>query len=169
MKMFKRFIKRSILLVAMLGASLASFAQSPITTSTPLTANTTASLLSGRYLVEQFYYVNSSTNPATIKLYDAATAITNVVRPAYSSILTYATNYNVIFTNIDGVIHTNTLSGQYSVTVANLAVTNERTRLIQFTVPGSASLAIPAQALVANGVSALSDQTGTIMFTYRGN
>lgn len=162
-------MKRFITLAALVFASLASFGQSQTTTTAPLTAATTANILAGRYVVDQFYFVNSSTNAATVKLYDAATAITNVVRPAYSSILSYATNYNVTFTNIDGVIHTNTLSGYASITVANTAVTNERVRLIQFTVPPSSSLAIPAQAIVANGLTALSDQSGQLMVTYRGN
>lgn len=162
-------MKRFIVLAGLLLSTLASFAQSQTTTTVPLTANTVANVVAGRYVVDQFYFVNTSTNIATIKLYDAATAITNVVRPAYNSILSYATNYNVVFTNIDGIIHTNTLSGYASITVANSAVTNERVRLIEFVVPASSSLALPAQAIVANGLTALSSQSGSLMVTYRGN
>lgn len=156
--------------LALFGVSYTASAQSPRVTASAVSAATPANLLSGRYVTDEIYFINSSSsNTATIKFYDAASAITNIVRPAYSYIDGYSTNYSTVYTNAAGLLATNVTTTWYTYTVSASAVTNERTKLSTVSVPPSGARLLPLRFIVANGLTVLSDQAGTIEVTYRGN
>lgn len=131
-----------------------------------VTANAVSNYLSGKYVVESIRVVNSSTNNATIKFYDWATAATNVVRAAYTTPTSYTTNYNVVYTNSAGIVSTNTYKGWFTANVNVAAVTNEQSRLGEFQVTASTTRDLPFNPLVVRGLTVLSDQAGTIEIVY---
>jgi uncharacterized protein (DUF2147 family) len=155
--------KLTLLFSLLLGFS--TFAQEKITT-TALTAATVANALSGKYLITNVRVVANTTNNV-IKLYDWATAATNVVRASYVSVESYATNYTTVSTDSAGLSQTNTFSGWYTGYVTNAAATNEQTQLLQFTVPASTTRDIPIRLLVARGLTVLPLQSGTLEVTYQ--
>ena len=157
------------LLLSLFGALLATslFAQSTGTSIVrSMAANTVSNYLSGRYIVNSVRIVNSSTNSATIKFYDWATAATNIVRAAYVVVDNYSTNYNVVYTNSAGIVATNTFSAQYIANRTVSAVTNEQSQLGAFQVTASTTRDLPFSPLVMRGLTVLSDQAGTIEINY---
>lgn len=131
-----------------------------------MAANTVSNYLSGRYLVNSIRIVNTSTNSATIKFYDWATAATNIARAAYVVVDSYSTNYNVVYTNSAGIVATNTFFGQYTGTRTVAAVTNEQSQLGAFQVTASTTRDLPFSPLVMRGLTVLSDQAGSIEINY---
>jgi len=147
-------------------AAASLFAQTDATIVRSMAANTVSNYLSGKYLVGTVRIVNSSTNTATIKFYDWATAATSVVRAAYTVIDSYSTNYNVVYTNSAGIVATNTFFGQYTAARTVAAVTNEQSQLGSFQVSASTTRDLPFSPLIARGLTVLSDQAGSIEVGY---
>lgn len=145
-------------------AAASVFGQSSIVRS--MAAGTVSNYLSGKFIVSSIRIINSSTNTATVKFYDWATAATNIVRAAYTTPVSYSTNYSVVYTNSAGIVATNTFSGWYSANVAVAAVTNEQSRLGEFQVSASTTRDLPFNPLVVRGLTVLSDQAGSIEIVY---
>lgn len=157
-------------LLSVMLATLVAYAQSVNYTSRALTANTALNVLAGRYVVDTVRFYNpSSSNVATIKFYDSSTTSTNTIRPAYTSINTYETNYSTVTTNASGLLQTNTFTGYYSAEVSNGAVTNERARLAVVSIAPGATRDIPIQFITAAGLTVLSDAAGYLDVSYKGN
>lgn len=157
-------------LLSVMLATLVAYAQSVNYTSRSLTANTALNVLAGRYVVDTVRFYNpSSSNVATIKFYDSSTTSTNTIRPAYTSINTYETNYSTVTTNASGLLQTNTFTGYYSAEVSNGAVTNERARLAVVAIAPGATRDIPIQFITAAGLTVLSDAAGYLDVSYKGN
>lgn len=128
-------MKRLIIALSLaLGLSAAAAEKVAIAT---LTAATPANVLSGgKYLIKSITVVNgNSTNNGRVFAYDAATAITNVVRSAYVSYATVSSNWVTVFTNASGLVITNTFTGLATVGTENAAVTNERPKIATILVP----------------------------------
>ena len=163
-------MKKLLFLFGLLFAGFSSFAQLH-TTTVALTYGTPAIVLTGGgYEVSELKFINAVATNATIKVYDAATAITNLVRPAYTSYSSYSTNYSTTHTNSAGIVVTNTWSGIYRASTANSAITNERTKLLgPFAVPASATTVLDGFTVTpALGLVVLSDlASGTLQVTYR--
>lgn len=151
-------------------ATLVAYAQSVNYTSRALTANTALNVLAGRYVVDTVRFYNpSSSNVATIKFYDSSSTSTNTIRPAYTSVSGYETNYSVTTTNANGLLQTNTFTGWYTYEVSNSAVTNERARLAVVAVAPGATRDLPIQFITAAGLTVLSDAAGYLDVSYKGN
>lgn len=157
------YIKASAALLFLL-TGLTAAAQSSIVQ--PLAANVVSNYLAGKYIISAIRVTNSSTNAATIKFYDWATATTNVVRPAYQTVVGYSTNYNVVYTNSAGIVATNTFSGWFTDIQTVAEATNEQTRLGEFQIPASTTRDLPFYPVVARGFTALSSAAGTIELVY---
>lgn len=142
-----------------------------LVTSAAITYGTPALVLSGGgHEVTSIRFINGVATNTTLKFYDAATAITNLVRPAYTSYSSYATNFSTTFTNSAGVVVTNTWVGVYRGSTANSAVTNERTKILgPLAAPASATYQADGFVIApALGLVVLSDlASGTIEVTYR--
>lgn len=146
---------------------LPAFGQANVTV-VPLAANTVSNVVSGRYNVPELVFINtSSSNNATLKFYDWATAATSVVRAAYITTSSYETNYTVITTNSAGLLSTNSFTGYVTVAVNNSAVTNEQTRLATVVVPAATTRTLPVEFITARGLTVLSDVAGLLEVTYR--
>jgi hypothetical protein len=157
------------LIAGLLSATLV-YAQAINFKAQALTAGTAASVLTGRQVVDSLAYFNqNTTNVATLKFYDAATAVTNIVRPAYTAVVSYETNFTTITTNITGILQTNSFTGWYSGLSSISITTNERTRLGTAVVPPNTRLALPMQFLTAQGLTVLSDTAGILEVGYKGN
>lgn len=142
------------------------------TTVNSITAGTAANILAGRYVVPTLQIVNGSAGAvATIKLYDKATAVTNQVRPAYTSIgsVYSATAYTVVFTNQFGIVDTNYLAGTLYWSTNYSAVTNEATRIATLAVPAAGTASIDINYLTTLGLTVLADTNITLTTTYRVN
>jgi hypothetical protein len=135
----------------------------------PLTAGVVSNIVSGSYLVDNITLISTTTNLTTAKFYDAATAITNIVRAAYTSYAGYATNYTVVFTNSATVLVTNTYSGWYTAPTSNAAVTNSRPVVYTIQSPGSSITSKDLLIGTIKGLSVVSDQDAQVAVTYRGN
>jgi len=156
--------------LGLLFAGFLASAQTKVTTAA-LTYGTPALVLSGGgHEVTRVKFVSGAATNATLKFYDAATATTNLIRPAYTSYTTYSTNYSTTFTNSAGVVVTNTWVGTYRQDVSNSAVTNERTKILgPFAAPASTTTEVDGFIVsTALGLVVLSDTaSGTIEVTYR--
>ena len=162
-------MKRSILnsLISLAVAGLFSLQAQDSFTTTTTTTNTPVSLLSGQYFLQQAVLTATSANATTFKFYDMTGTTTNIVVPAYTKPLAYATNYSTVFTNVDGRIVTNTFSGRFVTTQSVGESTNERTRLLQITVPASSSRVIDLQGRgTALGLAVQSNHDGMVELQY---
>lgn len=147
-------------------AAVSLFAQTDASIVRSMAAGTVSNYLSGKYIISNIRIINSSTNTATIKFYDWATAATNIVRAAYVTVDSYATNYNVVYTNSAGIVATNTFNAWYSANRTVSAVTNEQTQMGAFQVTASTTRDLPFTPLVVRGLTVLSDQAGSIEISY---
>ncbi len=147
-------------------AAASLFAQTDASIVRSMAAGTVSNYLSGKYIISNIRIINSSTNTATIKFYDWATAATNIVRAAYVTVDSYATNYNVVYTNSAGIVATNTFNAWYSANRTVSAVTNEQTQMGAFQVTASTTRDLPFTPLVVRGLTVLSDQAGSIEISY---
>lgn len=133
------------------------------------TANVVSNVLSaGGVLLKAVYWINTTTNVATIKLYDISNTTTTIVQEAYSQISAgYATNTVTTFTNAAGIVMTNTVPGWYQPTVSVSASTNERPYVLQFIVPASGVLSLNSlNHMLSQGLAVLPNQAGTYHITY---
>lgn len=159
-------MKKLLIGLSALFASFSLFAQADASLVRSMAANTVSNYLSGKYIIDSIRIVNTSTNNATIKFYDWATAATSVVRAAYTTVTSYATNYNSVYTNSAGIVATNTYKGWYTANTTVAAVTNEQSRLGEFQVTASTTRDLPFNPVVVRGLTVLSDQAGTIEVVY---
>ena len=163
-------MNRLLIYAASLFLSFSALAQNKTITAA-LTYGTPASILTGgKYEILGVLFQNSVATNTELKFYDAATATTNVVRGAYTSYTSYATNFSTTFTNTAGIVVTNTWSGTYRGSEAVSAVTNERPKILgPFAAPASAVLTVDSLAVSPNlGLVALSSAaSGTLQITYR--
>lgn len=142
-------------------------AQNSITTKA-LVAGTPNATLTGRYIVPSLLLVNASASAATLKIYDQATATTNQIRPAYTTILSYVTNYPTFYTNQFGQTNTVFITGTYSYSSTVAAVTNEATRVTTLLIPASATTTIADFDYISTlGLVMLADTNLTAQITYR--
>lgn len=163
-------MKNLFLTLGLLFAAFSASAQYKSTTAA-LTYGTPALVLSGGgHEITEVKFINGVATNTTLKFYDAATATTNLIRPAYTSYSSYATNYSTTHTNSAGIVVTNTWAGIYRASTANSAVTNERTKILgPFAAPASATTTLDGFVVApALGLVVLSDlASGTIEITYR--
>lgn len=160
-------MKRILAFISVLLFSLASQAQGLILVRA-VAANTVSNYLAGRYIIDTLEFENLDATNATVKLYDWATAATNIVRAAYTSKTSYATNYSTVYTNSAGIAtSTNTFVGTYIANVTTAAATNEQTRLREYIVPASTLSELTEPPQVARGLTLLSTQAGTLRIYYR--
>lgn len=134
-----------------------------------ISANTVTNVLSGAgYVIREVYFYNSdTTNTARLKIYDSSNTTTNYVVAATTTYSTIATNYSTTWTNEAGLILTNTFSGYATVATSVSAATNERPKMLEFTIPKADARAVTRQALIPlRGVLVLSDQAGVLEITY---
>ena len=134
----------------------------------PAAANVSSNAVTGGAgMLRTLQWVNTSTNLARIKWYDASTTTTNIVRAAYTSYSPYSTNWNSVSTNAYGIVVTNTFSGIYYAATSNTAITNERPRMLEFVVPASTSVTLTDLNLsFSKGLTVVPDNAGTYALTY---
>lgn len=163
-------MKRFLIYAASLFLSFSALAQNKTITAALTYGTPSIVLTGGKYEILGVLFQNSVATNTVLKFYDAGTASTSVVRQAYTSYTSYATNFSTTFTNTAGIVVTNTWSGTYRASAAESAVTNERPKILgPFAAPASAVLTVDALAVSPNlGLVALSDSaSGTLQITYR--
>ena len=165
--LFTKFIKPLLALsVAIFGLNTAS-AQDSILSAT-YTAGTPTNLLSGgKYLVKDILFISSSNATTSVKFYDSAGS-TNIVRAAYTNFTSYATNYNVVWTNSSGILVTNTQTGVYRQSVPVSASTNEAPALagpFLITALGTRTIS-DVNVIPVNGFTLMSAGAGIVEIVY---
>lgn len=138
-------------------------------TSTTLVANTPAVLVANRASLLSLTLTASTANATTFKFYDynsATAARTNIVYAATVTYTTYSTNMAVVITNIDGIVLTNTFSGQVTTPVVVAAVTNERPRILTVTVPASSQRTLTLSRNLRVGLVSQADFAGIVEVEY---
>lgn len=159
-------MKKLLTLAVLLTGILTSIGQQRMVL-TSLAANTVSNLVSQAALIDNFAIVNATTNDATVTFYDSSNTSTTIVRNAYVSYSSYATNFNVVFTNATGVLVTNTFSGMFTGPTTNSAVTNARPVIMSIPVPANSILNKDVRLQVLRGINAIPNQAVTITTTYR--
>lgn len=132
-----------------------------------LTSATVSNIFSHPVVITEVAFVNASTNDATVYFYDSSTAATSVVRAAYTSYSSYATNYESVVTNSAGYIYTNTFSGIYTAATAVDAVTNERPKMAIFVIPAATTVSQDVKLQAVRGVAAYPTESLTAVISYR--
>lgn len=99
---------KRILISALLGLGLISTSFADSSTKT-IAANTMTNLLAGfnNPVTVQYVILTASGSNTTVLFYDTPTNAITYVNPAYTNTLSYATNWNTIWTNYYGVVQTN--------------------------------------------------------------
>lgn len=134
-----------------------------------LTANTASNLLAGSFIIDNITVLNATTNAATLSFYDSATTSTQYVQQAYSSYTSYATNFNVIFTNEYNVIITNSYSGLFTGPTSVSISTNTRPTALAAIVPAGTTLNKDVKLITVRGLTVVPTQNATVIVTYRAN
>lgn len=111
-------------------------------------------------------HANSGTN-TIVRFYDASTAKTNVVRAAYTSYSSYATNFSNVYTNEADLLVTNTFVGVYTAPTAVSAVTNSLPTVYSIAVPASTLVGKDVSIQTLRGLSANADQDCQLIITHR--
>lgn len=163
-------MNKLLISIAALFLSFSAFAQNKTITAALTYGTPSLVLTGGKYEILGVLFQNSVATNTTLKFYDAGTASTSVVRQAYTSYTSYATNFNYVWTNTAGLLVTNTFAGTYRSSTSVAAVTNERPKILgPLAAPASAVLTVDSIAFSPNlGLVALSDlASGTLQITYR--
>jgi hypothetical protein len=160
-------MKRLITLVSLVFALTVSIKAQESMTLTSLAANTSSNVLAFAAIIDNLTIINATTNMATVKFFDSGTVDTNYIQAAYTSYASYATNFNVVFTNQNNVLVTNTFVGLYTAPTVVAIATNTRTAIMTLVMPASAVLNKDVKLQVLKGLTAVPDQTVTLTTTYR--
>jgi len=156
--------------LAILALSVTAKAQDSQLVSAVSAATPATLLTGGKYTITSLKFVNANTtNSGSFWFYDTTASATNIVRPAFTSYTSYATNFTTTFTNSAGIIVSNIWAGTYRQSVANAAATNEAPKIIgPFVVPVSSVTEIdPVAVMPYVGATIYSTVAGTLQTTYR--
>lgn len=157
--------KLLIALLTIIGIS--AQAQQLMTVST-LTAHTVASVLATPAIIDNLTVINTTTNVATLKFFDAATAITNYTQGATKRYATWSTNYTTVFTNATGVLVTNTFVGVFTGPTADVSgATIVRPTMISLAIPPGTTLSKDVKLQPLQGLSCVGNNDLTLAVTYR--
>ena len=162
--LFKTLKEAVAVSLIILTAVLPAFAD---TTVASLTAATPANVLSAPELISNISILATTTNNTTVIFYDTTGTSTNYVQAAYTSYVSYATNYDVVFTNSASILVTNTFRGRYTAPVVNTISTNQRPKMITIIVPASAQYSSDVQLHPLKGLTLLADHAATVTLTYQ--
>ena len=146
------------------GLSLLAQVQVDVTT---LTANTAANIIAQGAAVQNLTATATTTNLTTIKFYDSSTTGTNIVQAAYTSTISYATNYSSVFTNESGVLVTNTFDGWYTGPLAVSASTNAKTAVFTLIVNGSSQRIRDVNLQLVRGLTAVANYGAILETSYK--
>lgn len=164
---FKNFIKILAVCFSVTALSVPVQAADKVISSAFSTATALNLLSGGKYLVKDILVISGTNVTTTVKFYDS-TAATNYVKAAYTSLASYSTNYNVVFTNAGGLLITNTLTGIYTGTTSVSASTNELPAIVgPYVIPASSSRTISdVNVLPVKGLTLYSTGLGTVEVVY---
>ena len=110
---------------------------------------------------------STTTNASVLRLYDSATTTTNYVRAQYTNWVSYATNYDVVFVNQDGVSTTNTFSGIYTGPVVVAAATNTLPALTIIVAPAGGTVTKTVNLQTVKGLTVVGSTAGVLEVDYR--
>jgi hypothetical protein len=161
----KKFFKALLLA---LGLSTIALAQETIVSSN-ITANSSAILLGKGAIVDSFQFINTSTNLATVTLFDNGSNSTNIVLPQFVSYALGLVTNTTAFTNESGVvINNNTVGIGYTLTT-NAASTNSLPPIFVTTIQPSSSLTVSPVPNIAviRGIVGAANQAVTVVTQYR--
>ena len=155
--------------VAFFAMVFGAFGQADLTVSQSVSAATPLTLLSGggKYQIYNITFFNSTSAIASLKFYDSAGNSTSMIRGAYTSYETIATNWTSTFTNAEGIVITNTFNGTVSYGTSVAAATNERPIQVNFAVVGSGTRTVNVSWLPALGATVYSTQPGVVEVGYK--
>lgn len=158
---------KKLFIIAALSLSLLSTIGQQAMTLTSLTANTVSNVVAQACIIDNFTILNSTTNNARVDFFDAATAVTNYTQAAYTKYVTYSTNFNVVFTNTTGVLVTNTFVGLYTAPEAGTSGSIARAKVASLVIPANSTLNKDVKLQTVLGLTAVPDQSLTLITTYR--
>lgn len=131
-----------------------------------LVGATPNTLATNAYIVDSIVITPTTTNLTTVKLFDSASG-TNMVLPAYTSYIQYATNVVFVYTNASSVILTNTYPGSWIQSVSNPASTNSYPVIGQWVTPGGGQQIATTRFQTINGLTLLSDFAASVQLNVR--
>ena len=159
---------KKLISFALIGLLSAFGALAQVTISQSITGGTAANLLAtGGVVVDSITFTATTSTNTTVKLYDSSSTSTNYVAAAYTRYASYATNFDSVFTNENGILVTNTFSGRYTYPTSVTAATNERPKVLNFVVPGSGQRTKDTIWTPARGITILTSNDGIVEVTYR--
>jgi hypothetical protein len=136
----KNYLKSLILVaLACFGLQAQTISSGALTAATNNLVSTTGVAIN----VLTLFDTSGSANPMIVYDNDVVTT-TNITRPAYVSVTKYNTNVTSTFTNIYGVISTNTSAYLYTLYTTNAQATAEANRVLTVVVPASGSVTFDA-------------------------
>lgn len=158
-------MKRYLSLIAAVVLSFSASAQQMEVVE--LAANTVSNLLSTPKIIDNITVLATTTNNTIVKFYDSSAVSTSIVRAAYTRYASYATNYNVVFTNAAGLLVTNTFVGRFTAPTDVSAVTNERPKVLTLVIPASSQVSQDVTIQTLRGLTAVPTYGAIVTVTYR--
>lgn len=107
----------------------------------------------------------TTTNITTVKFFDSA-SLTTYVQAAHVTYASYATNYDVVWTNENNVLLTNSFSGVYTAPTSVSVATNTIPTLYTVVVPGSGSRTKVIRLQTMKGLVAVANYGAIIEVDY---
>ena len=155
-----------ILLIALAGLYIQSAsAQNNYTSVT--TGPTPVSVLASPAVISKLTVTATTSSSTTFRFYDSSGTSTNIVLPTRQRPVSYSTNFNTVFTNINGVVITNTFSGTVTTMQTVAGGTVERPVVWSVTIPGNSTREVDTRnRIVVNGLLAVSSAAGVVEVQY---
>lgn len=134
-----------------------------------VTGGSASNLVAKPLITDDIIVTATTTNLTTVKFYDSATTTTNYVQGAYTKYASYATNFDVVFTNEAGILVTNTFKGIYTGPTSVSASTSSIPAIQTIIVPASTSRTKVVHMQVMRGLTVVPNNDVIVEVDYRNN
>lgn len=147
----KKTIKNLLLMGSMLLVGSAQLQAAPATVTYSGT-NNYGYLLTGVGEMNTIYIYNPTTNVANVSVYDSPTNVLAWTNLAYSNYVYSTVTYTNIYTNIFGVITTNSYAAETNTINVVATGANSYRVIANLTVPGLSQASYPVKCVYVNGL-----------------
>lgn len=159
-------MKKLITALSVIGLAAASYAAS-VTVTIP--ANTITNVLTannGNVKVTQFVLAATTSTNTAVSVYDSTSSTLTYVNPAYTNIVSYATNQTILWTNYFGVV--NGWTNVMLVDVPNVVAASTNSYPVRFGAAATGGTSFRADQVnyyFYNGIWATNTSSGTAQLT----
>ena|SRR3990167_180468 len=116
--------------------------------------------------IKQVTLTTGTEGATTVNFYDNSRTNIIYTNNAFSTRVSYTTNFTVNYTNANGVVQTNLFDGVWTASSTTAAATNTLPVLLSITLPASSTKTLTVPINTVKGLSATSDTNATVNIIY---